>query len=23
MEDEAYIRAVTAYMNNVYKDCQQ
>ena len=23
MEDEAYIRAVAAYMNNVYKDCQQ
>lgn len=23
MEDEAYIRAVTAYMNNVYKDCQK
>lgn len=23
MEDEAYIRAVAAYMNNVYKDCQK
>ena len=23
MEDEAYIRAVATYMNNVYKDCQK
>lgn len=23
MEDEAYMRAVAAYMNNVYKECQQ